>query len=36
VRRALKDFMAFHQASDLAIERSQPGEWGQKVLKALG
>ena len=32
---ALRDFMAFHDAHDLAVERSQPAELGLKLLRAL-
>ncbi len=32
---ALRDFMAFHDASDLAIEKSQPATFAKKVLKAM-
>ena len=32
---ALRDFMRFHQATDLAIERSQPEEFGRKLMNAM-
>ncbi len=32
---ALRDFMAFHGAGDLVVERSQPAELGPKLLRAL-
>jgi uncharacterized protein YcaQ len=32
---AMRDFMAFHQASDLSIDSSQPAIFGKKLLKAL-
>jgi len=32
---ALRDFMAWHEARDLVIERSDPAEFGQKLLAAL-
>ncbi len=35
VASAMRDFMAFHQAKDLVIEKSQPEEFGAKLLKAL-
>jgi len=35
VASAMRDFLAFHQAHDLVIERSQPEEFGEKLLAAL-
>lgn len=35
VASAMRDFLAFHQAHDLVIERSQPAEFGEKLLSAL-
>ncbi len=32
---AMRDFMKFHKAKDLVIEKSQPEELGGKLLKAL-
>ena len=32
---AMRDFMAFHQARDLVVERSEPEELGQRLLAAL-
>lgn len=32
---AMRDFMAFHEARDLVIERSQPVEFGKKLMKVL-
>ncbi len=32
---AMRDFMAFHKANELVIERSQPEEFGTRLLKAL-
>ena len=32
---ALQDFMQFHQAQDLVIERSDPPEFGERILAAL-
>jgi uncharacterized protein YcaQ len=34
IARAMRDFMAFHGANDLVIERSQPAEFGEKLLLA--
>lgn len=31
----LNDFMKFHQATDLSINRSDPVEFGKKLLAAL-
>jgi uncharacterized protein YcaQ len=35
VASAMRDFMAFHQARELVIEKSQPEEFGTKILKAV-
>lgn len=35
VAAALRDFMAFHHARDLAIESSNPPEFGQKILEQI-
>lgn len=35
VAKSLHDFMRFHQASSLDIERSEPFEFGQKLLAAF-
>jgi uncharacterized protein len=35
IASAMRDFMRFHQAKELVIERSQPEEFGAKLLKAL-
>ncbi len=35
VAGAFRDFLRFHQASDLLIERSDPPEFGEKLLAAL-
>ncbi len=32
---AMLDFMAFHQAKEISIERSEPAIFGKKLLKAL-
>ena len=32
---AMRDFMAFHEARELVIERSQPAVLGKKLLKAI-
>jgi uncharacterized protein len=32
---AMRDFMRFHDASDLAIEKSLPDEFGEKLVEAL-
>ncbi len=32
---AMRDFMAFHHAKTLTIERSNPPEFGKKLIKAL-
>jgi uncharacterized protein YcaQ len=35
VATATRDFMAFHQAKELVIEKSEPAEFGEKLIKAL-
>lgn len=35
VAAAMRDFMAWHGASDLKIERSDPSAFGEKLLRAL-
>jgi uncharacterized protein len=35
VALAMRDFLAFHNATDLVVERSQPLEFGEKLLAAL-
>ncbi len=35
VARAMRDFMRFHNASDVVIERSDPAEFGRKLMSAL-
>ncbi|MFH1524913.1 MAG: crosslink repair DNA glycosylase YcaQ family protein [Chloroflexota bacterium] len=35
VATAMRDFMAFHQAKDLVIERSEPATFGKKLLKEM-
>ncbi len=35
VAEAMRDFMRFHQANELVIEKSQPTEFGEKLLRAL-
>ena len=35
VATAMRDFMAFHLAKELIIEKSEPAEFGEKVLKAI-
>lgn len=35
VAAAMRDFMAFHQATELVIERSQPEAFGQKLLAEM-
>jgi len=32
---AMRDFMRFHQATDLQIEKSAPSAFGEKLLRAL-
>lgn len=35
VAAAMRDFLAFHDATDLVIERSDPSEFGDRLLAAL-
>ena len=35
VATAMRDFMAFHQARELVIEKSEPDEFGKKIFQAL-
>jgi uncharacterized protein len=35
VASAMRDFMAFHQAKELVIEKSQPEEFGEKLKKGI-
>jgi hypothetical protein len=35
VATAMRDFMKFHEANELVIERSEPAAFGRKLLKAL-
>jgi uncharacterized protein YcaQ len=35
VATAMRDFMAFHKAAELVIGKSQPVEFGEKLLRAL-
>ena len=35
VATAMRDFLAFHGAKDLVVEKSQPNDFGAKLLKAL-
>ncbi len=35
VAEAMRDFMKFHQAKELVIEKSQPEEFGKKLLGAM-
>ena len=35
VASAMRDFMRFHAAKELVIEKSQPGEFGKRLLQAL-
>ncbi len=35
VARAMRDFMKFHKATDLAIERSEPAEFGKRLEAAM-
>ena len=35
VARALRDFMRFHAASDLAVEHSEPSDFGARLTAAL-
>jgi hypothetical protein len=32
----MRDFLAFHNASDLVVERSQPAAFSEQLLAALG
>ena len=36
VAGAMRDFMAFHSARDLVIERSEPANFGKRLAKAVG
>ncbi|HEX7541205.1 MAG TPA: hypothetical protein VF352_03665, partial [Anaerolineales bacterium] len=35
IASAMRDFMAFHEAKELVIERSEPAAFGKKLLKAI-
>ncbi|MBE3038069.1 MAG: YcaQ family DNA glycosylase [Chloroflexi bacterium] len=35
VASAMRDFMAFHEAKELVIERSEPAAFGKKLLKGI-
>jgi len=35
VATAMRDFMKFHDAKELVVEKSQPSEFGEKLLKAV-
>ncbi len=35
IAQAMADFMKFHEAKDLSIERSEPTSFGEKLLQAL-
>jgi uncharacterized protein len=35
VATAMRDFMRFHQAKELVVEKSFPGEFGEKLMKAI-
>lgn len=35
IARAMRDFMAFHQARELVIERSEPAAFGKKLMIAV-
>jgi hypothetical protein len=35
VAAAMRDFMAFHHATELVVEKSEPAAFGKKLLKAL-
>lgn len=35
VAAAMRDFLAFHDARDIVIERSEPAEFGERLLAAL-
>jgi uncharacterized protein YcaQ len=32
---AMRDFMMFHKAKELSIEKSDPAEFGEKLIKVL-
>jgi hypothetical protein len=36
VAKAMRSFLTFHRAADLVIERSQPEEFGRKLMAELG
>jgi uncharacterized protein YcaQ len=35
VATTMRDFMAFHKAKELLIEKSEPMEFGERLLNAL-
>ena len=35
VASVMRDFMRFHQAKELVIEKSQPGEFGERLLNSM-
>jgi uncharacterized protein YcaQ len=35
VAAAMRDFMEFHKAKELSIEKSEPVEFGEKLIKVL-
>ena len=35
VARAMRDFLAFHDATDLVVDESTPSEFGRKLMAAL-
>jgi uncharacterized protein len=35
IAAALRDFLTFHGAKDVVIEKSQPGEFGEKLIKRI-
>ncbi len=35
VARAMRDFMPFHEATDVVVERSDPAEFGTKLMSAM-
>jgi uncharacterized protein YcaQ len=35
VASAMRDFVAFHEAKELVIERSEPAAFGKNLLKAI-
>jgi uncharacterized protein YcaQ len=35
VAAALRDFMGFHRATELVVERSEPAEFGEKLLRVI-